>query len=573
MARGSDYRRAAVKLPAVLRTTASTKVVHLVNTLAELSLLLYITEEDRSPRLILRLYNISFLHAIYCTEVLQPVKQLSPGVVFGLYFHKLTKHAAEETRCVSGYTRIAENEERVFKELRKLQVCTSGRPDEVAKQLMERIQIRESTTTNHSSFVKENRKLKLPSLRRDTVFTKNMLANHKDEIQLHMQRIADYLVCGPAVWWCKEAQGEAIRFFDGIGQANVRPEGPIMRHFRDTSVSEALQSVSECLEQCISGKVELPLNELRLQDGDNGRVRYVAWPPVEDHTAREEKDMAVNDIGETNSQGVRTRDTEDGVKATQQDEYYNDDCNVNEEDDDSEEEEEEEDSDSEFNIDHALSCSHGGYLGLRHNEVRDLLGELLDETCSNVCLEPVLKPIDGEQLRRSTNTADDARLDIKAGGFWSANRHECAYFDDRVFYPHAHSYRHRTLEQLYRSHEQDKRRDYEDRVRNVERGTFTPLVFSATGGADPAATTFLKRLADKVAEKRNSSYAQTVGWLRCRLSFALLRASLLCLRGSRQLKPSDKTELRQPDLAMVEACVSWDGKKKKKNRNTPAHTG
>ena len=175
-----------------------------------------------------------------------------------------------------------------------------------------------------------------------------MLANHKDEIQLHMQLIADYLVCGPAVWWCKEAQGEAIRFFDGtcIGQANVRPEGPIMRHYGDTSVSEVLQSVSECWEKCISGKVELPLNELRLQDGDNGRGRYVAWPPVEDHTAREEEDMDVTDIGKTNSQGVRTRDTEDdernGVKAAQQEEYYNDDCSVDEEDDDSEEEEEEE---------------------------------------------------------------------------------------------------------------------------------------------------------------------------------------------------------------------------------------
>ena len=139
---------------------------------------------------------------------------------------------------------------------------------------------------------------------------------------------------------------------------------------------------------------------------------------------------------------------------------------------------------------------------------------------------------------------------------WSANRHECAYFDMRVFYPHARSYRHRTLEQLYRAQEQDKRRDYEDRVRNVERGTFTPLVFSATGGAGPAATTFLKRLADKLSEKRNSSYSQTAGWLRCRLSFALLRASLLCLRGSRQLKALDKPELRQPYLAMVEACVS-----------------
>ena len=86
-----------------------------------------------------------------------------------------------------------------------------------------------------------------------------------------------------------------------------------------------------------------------------------------------------------------------------------------------------------FGIDHALSCSHGGYLGIRHNEVGDLLGELLDETCTNVCLEPVLKPIGGEQLHQSTNTADEARLDIEAGGFWSANRHECAYFDVRVF--------------------------------------------------------------------------------------------------------------------------------------------
>ena len=38
-----------------------------------------------------------------------------------------------------------------------------------------------------------------------------------------------------------------------------------------------------------------------------------------------------------------------------------------------------------FNIGHTLSRSHGGHLCLRHNEVRDLLGELLDETCSNVC--------------------------------------------------------------------------------------------------------------------------------------------------------------------------------------------
>ena len=42
-------------------------------------------------------------------------------------------------------------------------------------------------------------------------------------------------------------------------------------------------------------------------------------------------------------------------------------------------------------------------------------------------------------------------------------------------------------------------------IRNVDRGTFTPLVFTTAGGAGPAANVFLKRLADKVAENKNAT--------------------------------------------------------------------
>ena len=83
---------------------------------------------------------------------------------------------------------------------------------------------------------------------------------------------------------------------------------------------------------------------------------------------------------------------------------------------------------------------------------------------------------------------------------------------------------------------------------------FTPLVFSATGGAGPAATAFLKRLADKYAWQKSSSYAQTLNWIRCRPSFALLRSGILCLQGARTLRPANSASgLRQPDLAVVEA--------------------
>ena len=48
----------------------------------------------------------------------------------------------------------------------------------------------------------------------------------------------------------------------------------------------------------------------------------------------------------------------------------------------------------------------------------------------------------------------------------------------------------------YRRHEQAKKREYGQRIREVERGVFTPLVLSTTGGMGREVTTFYKRLAD-----------------------------------------------------------------------------
>ena len=39
------------------------------------------------------------------------------------------------------------------------------------------------------------------------------------------------------------------------------------------------------------------------------------------------------------------------------------------------------------------------------------------------------------------------------------------------------------------------------------------------------------KLAELVATKKGQSYVKTISWLRARVSFALLRSALLCLRG------------------------------------------
>ena len=73
-----------------------------------------------------------------------------------------------------------------------------------------------------------------------------------------------------------------------------------------------------------------------------------------------------------------------------------------------------------------------------------------------------------------------------------------------------------------RRNEREKCRAYEQRVREVEQGSFSPLVFSTSGGMGRATTVTYKRLGSLLTMKRELPYGVVMDWLRCRLSFSLL---------------------------------------------------
>ena len=184
-----------------------------------------------------------------------------------------------------------------------------------------------------------------------------------------------------------------------------------------------------------------------------------------------------------------------------------------------------------FTVDHAIIYQRGGLVIQRHNEIRDLQAELLDMVCYDVQVEPALQPITGEELARGTNQAPDARLDVHCRGFWKRQR--AAFFDIRVCHPNADSYRDLSPKQIYRIHENEKKRKYNSRVTEIEQGTFTPLVFTTTGGMADECLRYHSRLAELLSAKKQESYATTISWVRAKVSFAILRSALLCLRGSR----------------------------------------
>jgi len=89
----------------------------------------------------------------------------------------------------------------------------------------------------------------------------------------------------------------------------------------------------------------------------------------------------------------------------------------------------------------------------------------------------------------------------------------------------------------YWKQEAIKKRAYEQRVREVEHSWFTPLVLSATGGLAAEATTFFKRFAARLADKWEQPYSKTMAWLRCCLTFSLLRSVIQCIRAAVDMYP------------------------------------
>ena len=188
----------------------------------------------------------------------------------------------------------------------------------------------------------------------------------------------------------------------------------------------------------------------------------------------------------------------------------------------------------EYTVDHAMQCPKGGFLLQRHDDVKDTIAKLLDQTCRDVEVEPPLTPLTGERLGNQAKSGDEARLDIAARGFWQ--RGQRAFFDVRVFSPFAQSHQNQDLLKVFIKAEREKKRAYNQRIIEVEHGSFTPLIFSAYGGYSPETDRFMKELGNKLAEKLDSDISIVTNWLRTKLSFSLIRSAVLCIRGSRTLR-------------------------------------
>ena len=167
---------------------------------------------------------------------------------------------------------------------------------------------------------------------------------------------------------------------------------------------------------------------------------------------------------------------------------------------------------------------------MRHNKLRDLEAELMRQVCNDVRIEPELLPLENDEIVNG-NRAKKARLDVSGNGVWGPQ--EKTFLDIRVMHPNSESYMNKDIRQVYEQHEKEKKRTYNERIIQIEKASFTPIVMSTFGGMGIEAEKFHNRLAQLIAVKRNETYASVANYVRTRLRFCLLKSVLTSIRGTR----------------------------------------
>ena len=177
---------------------------------------------------------------------------------------------------------------------------------------------------------------------------------------------------------------------------------------------------------------------------------------------------------------------------------------------------------SPFSLDHALICRKGGLIMQQHNKVRDAVSDLAALVWGRVVSEPVVRDasVDGEALV----------ADLGARGVWEPQA--MALFDIHVVDTDTKSYLSHSPVAVLALAEAEKKRKY-CYACTERRATFTLLCFLVDGPVGDEAACFLKHLNRSLLVTWEQHYGEVIRWLRAHLPFALVRATNVCIQGSR----------------------------------------
>ena len=264
---GADMRRVIIQLYLLLKDLdCGSKILLLLQTIIKIGEILYSSDNTRSPRKLLQLYNSCWLHMELCVALFTTTKKLTRSKMFGHYLHALTSHAPTQYELASLRSLNTENQERLFGQARTIaDACTNHHAENIIPQIMIRLQAKQEQRTALILVEKADTQVAcaakhLPNLPGTTI-KKSFIKNRVSSWQLHLQRISPFLIGGEGVWW--KFSDNNFHFLDGDDDPSTQRE-PGLLHFRHHSILDVQTRRNKCWGKLVRDCVLLPADTIRL---------------------------------------------------------------------------------------------------------------------------------------------------------------------------------------------------------------------------------------------------------------------------------------------------------------------
>ena len=279
---GAMLRTASIKLFLKLLQHEATNplVVQLVRTAVKISELFYHCDSKRTPKSVLQLYNVTWLHHELCAHLIHSPKEQFRSHLFGIYLHDIAVHAAPQYEIVCLRSTNAESQERLFTQIKQTSLrATNRKVENVVPTVLLSLQAKQKVAVGiamngQDSIVSAVAK-NLP-IYPGTSIDKHFVHSRLHSWQAHLQRISRYLIHGEGIWWSQDTQ--VYRFHDSDLDQDNHHEGPTLKHFRHTSLPDVHRHNSEVWQEILKSSINLPATNVRIYNEDGTYIGERCYP-------------------------------------------------------------------------------------------------------------------------------------------------------------------------------------------------------------------------------------------------------------------------------------------------------
>ena len=281
--KGADLRLTAIQVYLYLLANhdESSQVLLLLQTAVQISEILYLPASKRTPKRVLQLYNVVWLHHTLCSLVFSQTKIITRLKLFGAYLHHLSSHAPTQYEIIPLSSVNAECEERLFGQANQIATNASNRhQDNAILNILVRLQAKQLLGEVTVAVQKQEGRISQAAIHAPkypgTRIAKSFIRSHLRSWQAHLNRISPFLIPGEGIWWRQDA--DSYIFQDSMHDSEYHSEGPKLLHFRNSRLEDVAFRHDTCWQHILTNNIELPTPQIRLFNHEGDPTGILTYP-------------------------------------------------------------------------------------------------------------------------------------------------------------------------------------------------------------------------------------------------------------------------------------------------------